>query len=226
MKKNLLFSIGLLVVLLTFTSCNEKKNDVPVNQINGHEYIDLGLPSGIKWATCNVGANSPEEFGDYYAWGETEEKKEYSWRTYKWCNGSYYSMTKYCTDSDYGTVDNKTTLDPEDDVARVKWGGSWRIPTLEEQKELLNGCSWEKKKISGVSGYKVTGPNGNSIFLPAAGNREGTELNNRGTYGNYWSSVLYEDGSDDAYYLYFHRDSFDWYNYSRCIGRGVRPVCE
>ena len=100
---------------------------------NGHEYVDLGLPSGLKWATCNVGASSPEVYGGYYAWGETEEKSSYSWSTYKWCNGSYDTMTKYCTSSSYGTVDNKTTLDPQDDVAHVKWGGRWRMPTLEEQ---------------------------------------------------------------------------------------------
>lgn len=87
------------------------------------EAIDLGLPSGLKWASCNVGASSPEEYGGYFAWGEIEEKSDYSWDTYKWCKGSSESMTKYCTNSNYGTVDNKTILDPEDDVAHVKWGG-------------------------------------------------------------------------------------------------------
>ena len=98
--------------------------DAPDSIHNGHEYVDLGLPSGTKWATCNVGASSPEDYGEYYAWGETETKSTYDWRTYKWCKGSNDTMTKYCTSSSSGTVDNKTVLDPEDDVAHVKWGGS------------------------------------------------------------------------------------------------------
>ena len=104
---------------------------------NGHEYVDLGLPSGIKWATCNVGATTPEEYGDYFAWGETQPKDYYDWSTYKYCNGDEYSITKYCTRSTYGTVDIKTTLELSDDAARVNWGGKWRMPTIEEQKELL-----------------------------------------------------------------------------------------
>ncbi|MBO5975390.1 MAG: hypothetical protein J6P95_06730, partial [Paludibacteraceae bacterium] len=100
---------------------------------NGFGYIDLGLPSGLKWATCNVGADSPEEYGDYFAWGETTSKTTYDWSTYKWCNGSYYTMTKYCDNSYYGIVDDKTVLDPEDDAAFVNMGGSWRMPTKAEQ---------------------------------------------------------------------------------------------
>lgn len=92
------------------------------NVINDHEYVDLGLPSGIKWASYNVGATNPEEYGCYYAWGETVEKANYSWSTYKWCNGSYDTMTKYCIDDYYGKVDGKAVLDPDDDVAHVKWG--------------------------------------------------------------------------------------------------------
>ena len=131
-----------------------------------YEAVDLGLPSGIKWATCNVGATKPEEFGGYYAWGETEEKDDYSWGTYKWCNGSSTTMTKYCIDSSYGTVDNKTVLDLEDDVAHVKWGGSWRMPTRAEQEELRNNCTWTWTTQNAVNGYKVTSKtNGNSIFL-------------------------------------------------------------
>ena len=110
---------------------------------NGHEYVDLGLPSGLKWATCNVGASSPEDYGDYYAWGETETKSTYNWSTYKWCNGSSSTLTKYCTDSSRGTVDDKTTLDLEDDVAHVKWGGDWRMPTRQNYSELIYNCIWE-----------------------------------------------------------------------------------
>ena len=189
---------------------------------NGHEYVDLGL--SVKWATCNVGATKPEEYGGYYAWGETEEKDDYDWDTYKWCNGSKNSMTKYCTDSGNGTVDNKTVLDPEDDVAHVKWGGSWRMPTKSEQQELLNNCTWTWTTQNCVNGYTVTGPNGNSIFLPAAGYRKGTNLYYCGGYCYYWSSSLHESYSYDAYYLYFSSGRYGWYYFYRFYGRSVRPV--
>ena len=188
------------------------------------EAVDLGL--SVKWATFNVGATRPEEYGGYYAWGETEEKEDYSLETYKWCNGSEYTMTKYCTSSSYGTVDNKTVLDPEDDVAHVKWGGDWRMPTKEEQDELRNNCSWERTALDGVNGYKVTGPNGNSIFLPAAGYRDGTDVGGRGYGGNYWSNSLY-GYNYSACYLYFDDDGYGWsYFYYRSYGRSVRAVCE
>ena len=192
---------------------------------NGHKYVDLGLPSGLKWATCNVGASSPEEYGGYYAWGETEGKSKYDWSTYKWCNGSATSMTKYCTSSSYGTVDNKTVLDPEDDVAHVKWGGSWRMPTKAEQDELRINCTWDWTTQNGVNGYRVTSKTtGNSIFLPAAGYRNGTVVVSRGSYGYYWSSSLDSHYSDDAYDLRFSSGSYDWNYYYRCYGHSVRPV--
>ena len=191
---------------------------------NGHEYVDLGLPSGIKWATCNVGATKPEDYGGYYAWGETEEKSYYDWSTYKWCNGSYDTITKYCTNSDYGTVDNKTVLDPKDDVAHVKWGGSWRMPTLDEQEELLNNCTWEWTTQNGVNGYKVTGLNGNCIFLPTAGYCGNAGTSNMGRRGYYWSSSLRSSSSDYACYLFFVCGYYDWYYDSRYLGRSVRPV--
>ena len=194
------------------------------NNINGREYVDLGLSSGTKWATCNVGANSPEEYGGYYAWGETEEKSNYDWSTYKWCNGSENIMTKYCIESYYGTVDNKTVLDPEDDVAHVKWGGSWRMPTKAELEELRTKCTWQWTTLNGVNGYNVTGPNGNSIFLPAAGYRFGTDVDDRGDYGGYWSGSLNSDGSGSAYGLYFNDLNYDWDYNGRCCGQSVRPV--
>lgn len=196
------------------------------NNINGYEYVDLGLPSGLKWATCNVGANKPEEYGGYYAWGETEEHSNYDWSTYKWCNGSYNSMTKYCTDSDDGTVDYKTVLDPEDDVAHVKWGGSWRMPTEAELYELRNECTRTWTAQNGVNGYKVTGPNGNSIFLPAAGYRYGSVVNGRCDYGFYWSSSLGSYDSDYAFFLRFVDGIFSWDSDYRFVGRSVRPVTE
>ena len=192
---------------------------------NGHEYVDLGLPSGLKWATCNVGASSPEDYGGYYAWGEIEEKENYSWSTYKWCNGSDDTMTKYCTSSSYGTVDNQTALDPEDDVAHVKWGGTWRMPTEAEQDELRYNCTWTWTTQNEVNGYKVTGPNGNSIFLPAAGYRDRTGAYYRGIYGHCWSS-LSRNSSNNACFLYFCSDDFGWSYNNRYYGLSVRPVSE
>ena len=191
------------------------------NTINGHEYVDLGLPSGLKWATCNVGANNPWEDGGYYAWGETEEKENYSWSTYKWCNGSKNTKTKYCTESDYGNVDNRTVLEPQDDVAHVKWGSTWRMPTIDELRELLNECSLEWIELNGVPGCSVTGPNGNSIFLPAAGCRKGAKVSNRYCEGGFWSSL----GSCSCLTYYFWFDSGGHIlDTKSCRGLSVRPV--
>jgi uncharacterized repeat protein (TIGR02543 family) len=192
---------------------------------NAHEYVDLGLPSGTKWATCNVGADFPEDYGDYFAWGETEAKSYYDWSTYKWCKGSYDTMTKYCTSSSDGTVDNKTTLDLSDDAAYVNLGSSWRMPTEAQLNELRTECTWTWITLNGVNGHKVTSKiNGNSIFLPAAGYRDDSGLHRAGAGGYYWSRSLDTDYSDFAYYLRF--DSVNVYSsyYSRSYGRSVRPV--
>ena len=196
---------------------------VPNGKHNGHEYVDLGL--SVKWATCTVGATAAEGYGDYYAWGETVTKRNYVWSTYKWCKGNYDTQTKYCTNSKYGTVDNKKTLSATDDVARVKWGGNWRMPTRAEQDELRNKCRWTWTTKNGVNGYKVVGPNGNSIFLPAAGYRRKEELGSAGSNGYYWSSSLYESDSDYAYSIDFSSSDVDWGSSSRNYGQSVRPVC-
>ena len=193
---------------------------------DGYEYVDLGLPSGLKWAAYNVGATKPEEYGGYYAWGETEEKENYSWSTYKWCKGTSNTMTKYCTNSKSGTVDNKTVLVPKDDVAHVNWGGDWRMPTTAEQQELIYNCSWEWTALNGVNGYKVTGPNGNSIFLPAAGYRSGSAVRYGGDYGICWSGSLGSNYSRYAYYLSFYDNYYDWDSDNRFYGQSVRPVSE
>ena len=206
----------------TTGSCGwTKEKDSPET----HEYVDLGLPSGVKWATCNVGASSPEDYGDYYAWGETETKSNYDWSTYKWCKGSDYTMTKYCTNSSYGTVDNKKVLDPEDDVAHVKWGGSWRMPTDAELTELREKCTWTWTTQSGIRGYKVTSKsNGKSIFLPAAGYRVDSLLYSAGSGGYYWSSSLGDYDGNDACGLDFGSSYVVWYYGIRCSGPSVRPV--
>ncbi len=193
--------------------------------IAGHAYVDLGLPSGLLWATCNVGADKPEDYGSYYAWGETEVKSAYNWNTYKWCNGNWDNLTKYNTDSYYGTVDNKTLLEPEDDAAHVNWGGAWRMPTREEMNELKNNCTWTWTTQGGNNGYRVTGSNGESIFLPAAGYYYDGSLNYAGSGGYYWSSSLNTDSPNYAYYLYFYSGSVYMSNYNRGYGLSVRPVC-
>ena len=191
-----------------------------------YEAIDLGLPSGLKWASFNVGATKPEEYGGYYAWGEIEEKKEYTWETYKWCNGSKDSMIKYCADIYYGVVDNKAFLEPEDDVAHVEWGGNWRMPTKTEQDELRNECTWEWTSLKDVNGYKVTGHNGNSIFLPAAGYRNGVDINYRNECGYYWSNSTGNSSNCFAYAFDLGNGYHDWANGNRNFGQTVRPVCE
>ena len=192
---------------------------------NGHEYVDLGL--SVKWATCNVGASKPEEYGDYFAWGETTPKSTYDWSTYKYCNGTLDSLTKYNTKSSYGTVDNKTTLELSDDAARANWGGSWRIPTKAEQDELRENCTWKRTTQDGVKGYKVTSKiNGKSIFLPAAGSRFGSSLLSVGSYGVYWSSSLDTDIPYYAWSVYFYSDNVSRNGYNRSYGFSVRPVCQ
>ena len=193
-----------------------------------HEYVDLGL--SVKWATCNVGANKPEEYGDYFAWGEVEPKEEYNWRTYKWYNGSNDTQTKYCTNSSYGTIDNKTTLEAADDAATANWGGSWRMPTTEEQQELIDNCTWTWTAQNGVYGYKVTskksGYTNKSIFLPAAGFCDGSSLYSAGNYGNYWSSSLCTGDPNGAWAVYFASGSVFMDFNSRAYGYSVRPVCQ
>ena len=198
-----------------------------------HEWVDLGLPSGTLWATCNVGADTPEGYGDYFAWGETSPKDCYSWETYKWCNGYFNTMTKYCTSSDYGMVDNKTELDPEDDAAYVNWGPSWRMPTTDQQKELRDECTWTWTERNGVSGKLVTGPNGNTIFVPVAGARYFNSFNNVGLHGWYWSRSLGADDdldfsdvdySDFSYFLGFDSETLGRSSYSRYSGFTIRAV--
>ena len=195
---------------------------------NGHIYVDLGL--SVKWATCNVGANKPEGYGDYFSWGETQPKDYYVWNKYKWCECTYHNkydvLTKYCTSSSYGTVDNKTQLDLSDDAARTYWGGSWRMPTEAEFTELREQCTWTWTTQNGVKGYEVTsmksGYTNQSIFLPAAGYRYENSLLDG---GHYWSSSLSAVASSDACRLEFESDGVYSSGDSRYLGLSVRPVC-
>lgn len=187
------------------------------------EAVDLGLPSGTLWASCNVGARNPEDYGDYFAWGETSPKEDYSWSTYKWLNGSSSSMTKYNYSRIYGTVDNKMELDLEDDASYVNWGSNWRMPSLDQIKELIDNCNWEWTTLNGVYGRKATSKNnGKSIFLPAAGFRYDMSLYSADPC-HYWSRSLNTSYPNYAYYLDFDSGSVDW-SILRCYGQSVRPV--
>ena len=195
------------------------------------EAIDLGLPSGLKWASFNLGATKPQEYGNYYAWGETGPKEDnYSWATYKWCRGSFNTLTKYCYNPELGYngfSDGKTVLDLEDDAANVSLGGKWRMPTDAEWMELINNCTWTWYVKNRVNGRLVTASNGNSIFLPAAGRRRNTSLDGTGSYGDYWSSSLntdYTDYTDIAWSVFFYSDDVRMDYDSRCYGFSVRPV--
>ena len=203
--------------------------------------IDLGLPSGLKWASFNLGASKPEEYGDYFAWGELDpyyssqdpltwkkgKEAGYYWASYKWCMGSIDTMIKYCSNSIYGYngfTDNKTVLDPEDDAASVNLGDKWRMPTDAEWTELMDQCSWTWTTISGVNGRKVTGPNGNSIFLPAAGYWDRTSLIDVATFGLYRSASLYTEEPICAWFVDFYSDEVFRSYFPHYSGLSVRPV--
>ena len=213
MKKSLL--ILSLVALVFATGC---KKEIPTTGIeNGHEWVDLGLPSGTLWATCNVGATAPDVYGDYFAWGETNTKEIYEWDTYKYFD-PVDGMTKYIAE------DHLDVLEFVDDAARANWGGMWRMPTNEEMQELNDNCELESVSQHNVQGCRLTCPNGNSIFLPYAGNRNVGSLNSAGSGGFYWSSSC--DTTDfDKSWFYHIGSTTDMFNDSRYYGFSVRPVC-
>ena len=187
----------------------------------GVEAVDLGLPSGIKWASCNVGATKPEEYGGYYAWGETEEKKSYTLENYL-----YYNFIPGGNYSDENWINIGSEISgTEYDVAHVKWSGYWRMPTLKECMELIERCTWMWTTCNGVNGQKVTGPNGNSIFLPAAGCRTGSSVG-LGSFGNYWMGTQYENGIGGAYHFFCKPDGMGMDFFSCINGFSVRAVSE
>ena len=193
----------------------------PKNEYLGHEYVDLGLESGNKFAGSNMGAENPWDAGDYYAWGELEPKKDYSWATYKWCDGTEDHMTKYNeTDGLKSFADDNY----KDDVARQEWGGEWHTPTKADWDELMDESkfTWTKTSKNGSKGYEIKskkpGYEGESIFLPAAGVMSGTELDHVGTAVAYWSSTLYAEKQTSASILGDDAASV------RCYGLAIRPV--
>jgi len=247
--------------LVAFMSCEDDKENASSNggssvfksgTENGHDYVDLGLTSGTRWATCNVGASKPQDYGNYYAWGETTTKSTYSESTYKF--GSTAELTKYCSKSKYGKdgfTDSKTTLDLSDDAAYVNWGGKWRMPTKTQQDELREQCYWVwtgSYNGSGIGGYivykvKAEADKGVTIekymsplssyslsdahiFLPAAGCRSDDGLDDAGSGADYWSSSLRTDYPFDAWHISFYVDFVDYgFIDGRYYGRSVRAVC-
>ena len=203
--------------------------------LNGHDYVDLGLPSGTKWATCNVGASAPEDYGYYFAWGEITPKDYYCWNNYKYCNGGgdydglSRTLTKYCHSVEYGYngfTDTLTILQYSDDAATANWGAGWRMPTRTEMLELLINCTYTFITNNNVNGIKFTGPNGNSIFLPAAGYRLNSELKDARFSGYYWSSSLSTNYPDYAWNLdNLNNVGMEDYHSSRYFGLPVRAVC-
>ena len=201
------------LVCMIMVSCKPDGGD---GRHEGHVYVDLGL--SVKWATCNIGASSPEEYGDYFAWGETTTKE-----TYDYDNCPTYGLSTSELQSQ-GYIDNEGNLTAQYDAATANWGGDWRMPTDAEQEELINNCTWTWTTQNGVNGYNVEGPSGASIFLPAAGDRNGSSLYFAGSYGSYWSSTPTRHGG--AYYLGFVSDNHS-VNKGLCrIGQSVRSVLE
>ncbi len=202
----------------TYTNGGDKSYKVVVSKgpgdVKTHEVVDLGL--SVKWATCNVGAETAYDTGDYFAWGETSSKSNYSWDTYKY--GTYDNLTRY------NSTDGNTVLKPEDDAATVNWGTGYRMPTQEEFEELVNKCTWNWD--SAHNGYLVAGSNGNSIFLPASGFHHGSDLNLLGSNGFYWSSTLFASDRNIAYDLELYSDYRSVYVNYRYFGFPVRPVAE
>lgn len=213
---------------------------------NGYKWVDLGLPSGTRWATCNIGAEKPQDYGNYYAWGEVIQKSFYSWSTYKY-GSDYDQLTKYCNKSEYGVNDNKTVLELEDDAAYMNWGGKWRMPTDEQQTELRKQCYWVwTESYNGVKGYIVykaktssdkgvyvyEGENQSSytisdvhIFLPAAGHRDSYGFDGAGFGGSYWSSSLSVSRPGRACIVSLEPTSVvGSYSTSRSNGSSVRAV--
>ena len=224
-------ALMLTVAVVLFTTGCKKDYAEGDGTISGHTYVDLDLPSGTLWAACNVGANTPESYGDYFAWGETKPKNSYSWSTYKYANGTSWKdpqLTKYCNNSSYGYngfIDNLTALLPGDDATTANWGSGWRMPTRAEWQELLDNTTSVSTTQNGVIGVLFTAANGNSLFLPAAGYRGGkseTSLDLVGEEGYYLSSSLRVDRPEYIWSL----DIFDHYiSYSaRDLGHSIRPV--
>lgn len=214
-----------VIMVHVFQHSNLEKND--------HIFVDLSLTSGTLWSSCNIGAENPEESGLYFAWGETIGYKQnssnyhtFNWNSYKYCKGDKNSLTKYCTNDDYGIEDNKNMLETDDDAARTLWGESWSIPSKEEMEELHNECEWSWTSYKGIFGYLVTSKkNSNSIFLPASGYCVDNHLGSYGEEGFYWTSSVEIYESNKSHYLHFDPTANKLSKEYRFYGFSIRPVC-
>lgn len=220
-----------LIIPLCFFSCSKDENNnasnvvvidksqyglitegKDYNPLNGHEAVDLGL--SVDWASCNLGAVSPEDYGEYYAWGETQTKGPFYWSNYSLWTDDYRK---------YDGEDNLFILEEEDDAAHVQWGGCWRMPTSEEWQELIDCCMWNSTSLNGVPGIMITAPNGNSIFLPKAGHRyDSSSYHEKGHVCDYWASSLYRSSPRQGCAIRNNRLRSDW----RYNGFSVRPVLD
>ncbi|MBQ9548391.1 MAG: hypothetical protein IJV01_04435 [Bacteroidales bacterium] len=221
---------ALCVTVGVLFSCESEEETVITSK---EEAVDLGL--SVKWGEWNLGASKPDEYGDYYAWGEIEPKTDYSWPSYKWCNGSLSSLTKYNTSTEFGFVDNRELFedyDYKDDAARRVLGGTWRVPTDAEWTELRDKCTWKwtsDYKGTGVAGMVVTsnvdGYKKKSIFFPAAGCRVNARPREVGSSGAYWSASL-ANSPASAFFVSFYSDVMGRNDYLRCFGLSIRPVSD
>lgn len=215
--------ISLLFVLIPLCLCSGKS---PGDPPTGVAAVDLGLPSGTKWANINVGATNPEDNGSYFSWGEITTKSDYKWGSYKYFqNQGKARFLKYNTLPDYGDVDDKVELELSDDAASQSWGGKWHIPSIEDFEELISNCTCVWSSLNGKKGYKITSKkNGKSIFLPAAGGMSGSSLGLADSWGCYWSSSLTVDLVGRAYYLEFRSSEITANADYRFMGFPIRPV--
>jgi hypothetical protein len=209
-----------------FTNCYNQTTvtNIPSGEENGYEYVDLGL--SVKWAMCNIGSKTIEDPGWHFAWGETMPKISYVWESYSFYEITKATLSKYCSDSVYGNVDWRINLEPEDDAARTNWGGDWRMPTYEEINELKDLCHWERAIVNGKNGYKITGSNGNSIFLPATGYKSKEPFQLLSPNGGYYWSKTVNSNNMKAISITFgpHKSDFLFENSERCLGYAIRPV--
>ena len=219
MKKKTLLTLLLAIVAMMWANTSSAQSLNAAGATYSTAYVDLGLENGTLWATCNIGATKPEEYGNYYAWGEVATKAVYSWDTYKW--GTADALTKY------NTTDGKIGLDPEDDVAKQVLGGLWEIPSYYEIDKLVKGCDWKIVTINGVKGRQGTSKkNGNTIFLPFAGYRDGSQLKDTEAMGNYWlRHVKSQEEPDKADVYRIFDDAYtDKWEKERCMGYVIRPI--
>jgi len=220
--------LAILMLVLPNRSSSPAANNA-THELNGHVYVDLGLPSGTCWATMNVGSSAPEDFGNYFSWGETKVKDSYEWDSYSWFQGDPKSLIKYNPDPYYGKPDGLLTIEAADDAANVLWGEGWRTPTDEEWTELRQNCAWQWTTLNDIAGYRVTSTkNGNSIFLPAAGYIYGIIRDDCGKGGHYWSSTLSVDNPTCVWNVCFHADTVERSDFRsfRSNGMPIRPVIQ